>query len=256
MTLNEYIKRFRRMLIPTFDQIAELKDVETLKIDLLAGLTVALVLIPQSMAYAQLAGLPAYYGLYASFLPPMVAAIFGSSRQLATGPVAVVSLMTAAALEPLLHAGPNAFFIFATLLAVMVGVFQLGLGLLRLGILVDFLSHPVVIGFTNAGAIIIGTSQLGKLFGISVEKSERHYETVYNLLESAISNTHWPTFAFAVFSISINGGFKEMAASIAECIDCSSIMHTHLQIYRLRTSWRRCSRRYSARFTGICYTVF
>ena len=88
------------MLIPTIDQVGELRDLETLKVDILAGVTVALVLVPQSMAYAQLAGLPPYYGLYASFLPPMIAAIFGSSRQLATGPVAVVSLMTAASLEP------------------------------------------------------------------------------------------------------------------------------------------------------------
>ena len=80
-----------------------------LKADFISGLTVALVLIPQSMAYAQLAGLPAYYGLYASFLPPMVAALFGSSRQLATGPVAIVSLMTAATLEPLATAGNYTF---------------------------------------------------------------------------------------------------------------------------------------------------
>lgn len=197
------------MLIPTFDQIHELKDMETLKLDILAGITVALVLVPQSMAYAQLAGLPAYYGLYASFLPPMVAAIFGSSRQLATGPVAVVSLMTAAALAPLLHAGPDAFFIFATVLAIMVGLFQVSLGLLRLGVLVDFLSHPVVVGFTNAGAIIIGTSQLGKLFGVSVEKAEHHYETVYHLLQAAVHNTHLPTLAFAVFSIAIMAGLKK-----------------------------------------------
>ena len=82
---------------------------ENLRIDFISGLTVALVLIPQSMAYAQLAGLPAYYGLYASFLPPMVAAIFGSSRQLATGPVAIVSLMTAASLEPLAATGSEGF---------------------------------------------------------------------------------------------------------------------------------------------------
>ncbi|MCP4622635.1 MAG: sodium-independent anion transporter, partial [bacterium] len=84
-------------------------DFSKFRIDFLAGVTVALVLIPQSMAYAQLAGLPAYYGLYASFLPPMIAALFGSSRQLATGPVAVVSLMTAATLEPLATAGSEAF---------------------------------------------------------------------------------------------------------------------------------------------------
>ena len=88
-----------------------------LRADFVAGLTVALVLVPQSMAYAQLAGLPAYYGLYAAFLPPMVAALFGSSRQLATGPVAVVSLMTATALEPLATAGSESFIAYAILLA-------------------------------------------------------------------------------------------------------------------------------------------
>ena len=107
------------------------------------------------MAYAQLAGMPPYYGLYAAFLPPMFAALFGSSRQLATGPVAVVSLMTAAALEPIATAGSDAFIAYAILLAFIVGLFQLVLGLLRLGIIVNFLSHPVVIGFTNAAAIII-----------------------------------------------------------------------------------------------------
>ncbi len=201
MTLLDYSKRFRRMLFPTIDQIHELRDMETLKVDLLAGLTVALVLVPQSMAYAQLAGLPAYYGLYASFLPPMVAAIFGSSRQLATGPVAVVSLMTAAALGPVATANPEGFLVYATLLAILVGVFQISLGLLRMGVLVDFLSHPVVVGFTNAGAIIIATSQLGKIFGVSVEKAEHHYATVYHTFQSAADHLHWPTFLMAVFSI-------------------------------------------------------
>ena len=209
MTIIEFYKRFRYMLIPTFDQIAELKDTNVLKTDLLAGLTVALVLVPQSMAYAQLAGLPAYYGLYASFLPPMIAAIFGSSRQLATGPVAVVSLMTAAALEPLATANPEGFLVYATLLAILVGAFQVSLGLLRLGVLVDFLSHPVVVGFTNAGAIIIATSQLGKLFGVQVEKAEHHYETVYYTIQAAAEHMHWPTVLMSVFSIAIMFGLKK-----------------------------------------------
>ncbi len=119
-------------------------DLGKLRVDVVAGLTVALVLIPQSMAYAQLAGLPAYYGLYASFLPPIVASLFGSSRQLATGPVAVVSLMTAAALEPLATRGSDAFVAYAILMALVVGLLQLALGLLRLGLVVNFLSHPVV----------------------------------------------------------------------------------------------------------------
>ena len=99
-------------------------SLNTLRTDFIAGLTVALVLIPQSMAYAQLAGLPAYYGLYAAFLPPMIASFFGSSNQLATGPVAVVSLMTSASLEPLATAGSESFIAYAIILAFMVGLFQ------------------------------------------------------------------------------------------------------------------------------------
>lgn len=168
--------------------------------DLTGGLTVALVLIPQSMAYAQLAGLPAYYGLYAALLPPVVASLFGSSRQLATGPVAVVSLMTATALEPLATAGSANYIAYAILLALMAGVFQFVLGIVRLGAVVNFLSHPVVSGFTNAAALIIATSQLSKLFGVYVEKGEHHYETVYNVIREAASFTHWPTLALAVLA--------------------------------------------------------
>ena len=96
-------------------------DITGFKRDILAGLTVALVLSPQSMAYAELAGLPPYYGLYASFLPPMIAALFGSSRQLATGPVAVVSLLTATTLEPLATAGSQHYIAYAVLLALLGG---------------------------------------------------------------------------------------------------------------------------------------
>ncbi len=181
-----------------------------LRQDLLAGITVALVLIPQSMAYAQLAGLPAYYGLYAAFLPPLVAALFGSSNQLATGPVAVVSLMTAASLEPLATAGSAEFVAYAILLALMVGVFQLLLGVLRLGIIVNFLSHPVVNGFTNAAALIIATSQLSKIFGVHVDKAEHHYQTVYRVLESAWAFTHWPTLGMAVLAFGIMIGLRKL----------------------------------------------
>jgi len=173
------------------------------RLDLIGGLTVALVLVPQSMAYAQLAGLPPYYGLYASFLPPMIAALFGSSRQLATGPVAVVSLMTATALEPLATAGSEQYVAYAILLALLVGLFQFLLGVLRLGLVVNFLSHPVVGGFTNAAAIIIATSQLSKIFGVAADKGEHHYETVWYVIKAAIESTHWPTFAFAVLAFAI-----------------------------------------------------
>lgn len=178
--------------------------------DAISGLTVALVLIPQSMAYAQLAGMPAYYGLYASFLPPLIAALFGSSRQLATGPVAVVSLMTAASLEPLATAGSEGYIAYAILLALMVGVFQFLLGVLRLGLVVNFLSHPVVNGFTNAAAIIIASSQLSKLFGVYVDKAEHHYETIIDVVKSAFHYTHWPTLIMGVAAIAIMVGLKRI----------------------------------------------
>jgi len=185
-----------------------------LKADFISGLTVALVLIPQSMAYAQLAGLPAYYGLYASFLPPMTAALFGSSRQLATGPVAVVSLMTAATLEPLATAGGEAYIAYAIVLALLVGLFQFFLGVLRLGVVVNFLSHPVVIGFTNAAAIIIATSQLSKIFGVSVDSAEHHYETIWRVVQSAWNFTHWPTFLLGALAFGIMIGLKKINPKI------------------------------------------
>ncbi len=184
-------------------------SLEFFKADLISGVTVALVLIPQSMAYAQLANLPAYYGLYASFLPPIVASLFGSSRQLATGPVAIVSLMTATALEPLATAGSESFIAYAILLAMIVGLFQFLLGALRLGLIVNFLSHPVVNGFTNAAALIIASSQFSKLFGVSVIKQEHTYQTVANIVVEAFSHTHLPTLGLAVLAFGIMYGIKK-----------------------------------------------
>ena len=189
-------------------------DMTSLKTDFISGLTVALVLIPQSMAYAQLAGLPPYYGLYASFLPPMVAALFGSSRQLATGPVAVVSLMTAASLEPLATAGSPGYIAYAILLALTVGTLQFALGVLKLGLVVNFLPHPVVNGFTNAAAIIIASSQLSKMFGVYVDKAQHHYETITRVIQSAWHYTHWPTLAMGVLAFGIMYGLRRISPKI------------------------------------------
>ncbi len=189
-------------------------DTRRLKSDLFAGLTVALVLIPQSMAYAQLAGLPSYYGLYAAFLPPAIAALFGSSRQLATGPVAVVSLMTAVALEPLAVSGSQAYIAYAVILALMVGSFQFIIGLLRLGLVVNFLSHPVINGFTNAAAIIIATGQLPKLFGITVDNTDHHYQTVHQIVSEAVHYTHWPTLLMGVLAFLIMATLKKISLKI------------------------------------------
>jgi len=165
----------------------------TIKADLIAGITVALVLIPQSMAYAQLAGLPAYYGLYAAFLPVIVAALWGSSAQLATGPVAVVSLLTASALAPLAAPGSADYVALAIMLALLVGLVQLALGVFKLGVVVNFLSHPVIVGFSNAAAIIIGLSQLNKIFGVSMGRSEHFINDIWGVLLQ-VGETHIPTF--------------------------------------------------------------
>ncbi|MFZ5774566.1 MAG: SulP family inorganic anion transporter [Thermodesulfobacteriota bacterium] len=152
--------------------------------DFFAGLTVALVLIPQSMAYAQLAGLPAHSGLYAT------------------------------SLEPLATAGSDAYIAYAVLLALVVGIAQFLLGALRLGLLVNFLSHPVVIGFTNAAAIIIALSQVPKLFGIMVEGGGHPFVSLFAGLRTLPSQAHWPTLAMAVLALGIMVGLRRFNARI------------------------------------------
>ncbi|MEM6985219.1 MAG: sulfate permease [Pseudomonadota bacterium] len=197
---SRWLRDRAELFYPFTDWIGEMRDPTILRADVVAGISIALVLVPQSMAYAQLAGLPAWIGLYAAFLSPIVAALFGSSRQLQNGPVAIISLMTAAALVPM-QLEPAAYIAMAAALALMVGVFQMILGLLRLGILVDFLSHPVIIGFTNAAAIVIGSLQLGKLFGIELDTGVHLYIVIGHLLEAIPSQTHWPTLLMGLGSL-------------------------------------------------------
>jgi len=178
------------------------------KLDFLSGITVALILVPQSMAYAQLAGLPAYYGLYAAFLPGIIAAMWGSSAQLATGPVAVVSLLTASALAPLAASGSAQFIALAVMMALMVGIIQLALGVFKLGVIVNFLSHPVIVGFTNAAAIIIALSQLNKLFGVSMGRSEHFIEDIWGVVQQ-VGDTHIPTLLMGISAFAIMWGLKK-----------------------------------------------
>ncbi len=195
------MKRLAKFL-PFLSWINELKNPDILRADVIAGLTVALVLVPQSMAYAQLAGLPPQYGLYASFLPVMIAALMGSSRQLGTGPVAIVSLLTAAALQPY-ATNPETYVAYAALLAFMVGIFQFMLGSFKLGFIINFLSHPVVVGFTNAAAIIIGASQLDKIFGVVKPEAAQTYEQVWGVLVNAYGGTHLMTLSMAILAFII-----------------------------------------------------
>ncbi len=208
--MDEYLANIynsaKQRFIPFLDWIDELKNPEIIKADLMAGTTVALVLIPQSMAYAQLAELPPYIGLYAAFLAPIIAAIFGSSRQLHNGPVAIISLMTAAALIPL-ELNASEYITYAAVLAIMVGIIQTILGFLRLGVIVDFLSHPVIIGFTNSASIVIGSLQLGKLLGIDTPSGLPLYETI-GYLVSQIPSAHAITTIVGVLSLAGLYAFK------------------------------------------------
>ncbi|MFN3526241.1 MAG: SulP family inorganic anion transporter, partial [Paracoccus sp. (in: a-proteobacteria)] len=135
--------------------------------DLLAAVIVTIMLIPQSLAYAMLAGLPPETGIYASIVPILLYAVFGSSRALAVGPVAVVSLMTAAAVGQVAQAGTAGYAAAALTLAALSGGILLLMGVFRLGFLANFLSHPVIAGFITASGILIAVSQLRHILGIS-----------------------------------------------------------------------------------------
>jgi SulP family sulfate permease len=178
-----------------------------LKADLKAGITVSLVAIPQSLAYAQLAGLPPIYGLYAAIIPTVVGAVFGSSRILSTGPVAMTSLLTAASITPLAAAGTEQFYTYAVLLAFMAGLFQIGFGFMRMGVLLNFLSHPVLMGFINAAAIIIGLSQLPMLLGIPPAQSGHFLLDILNML-SRLKEIDKITVSFGIASLAALALFK------------------------------------------------
>ncbi len=157
---------------------------EHLSSDLTAGLTVGVMLIPQGMAYAMIAGLPPIYGLYASLVPLIIYALFGTSRQLAVGPVAMVSLLVATGVTQLAEPGSAEYIRLAILLALMVGVIQFAMGAFRLGFLVNFLSHPVISGFTSAAALIIGLSQLKHLIGVDLPRSSHVHEILWSTAQS------------------------------------------------------------------------
>tara|TARA_R110002111_G_scaffold99629_3_gene154319 strand:- start:8880 stop:10613 length:1734 start_codon:yes stop_codon:yes gene_type:complete len=161
--------------------------------DLVAAVIVTVMLIPQSLAYALLAGLPAQIGLYASILPLVIYAIFGTSRTLSVGPVAVASLMTAAALVPLAEAGSPEYVAGAVLLAIMSGLMLTVMGILRLGFLANFLSHPVISGFITASGIVIAASQLKHIFG--VQASGQNLLTIGQSLILSIGDTNISTLA-------------------------------------------------------------
>lgn len=192
---------FWSKLLPISDWLPNYKK-EYLSGDLLAGVIVTIMLVPQGMAYAMLAGLPPQVGLYASILPLLIYAVFGTSKTLAVGPVAMVSLLTLSGVGALAQPGSSEFIVLALTLALLVGVMQILMGIARLGFLVNFLSHPVLVGFTSAAALVIGFSQLKHLFGIKVPDANHPYELLLNVLKN-ISATNRTAFALGISSILI-----------------------------------------------------
>lgn len=169
---------------------------EDISPDVIAGITVAVMLVPQAMAYALLAGLPPVVGLYAALVPPALYALFGTAPQLAVGPVAMDSLLVATTVGALATGGTADYLALATLLALLVGAIQLGLGLARAGFLVNFLSKPVVSGFTSAAALIIGFSQLENLLGYDLPGDHRVHVLLWHALQR-LDEIHPPTLAMA-----------------------------------------------------------
>ena len=198
--------------IPILDWLLNYKK-EWFKGDLGAGLTVGIMLIPQGIAYAMIAGLPPIYGLYTAMIPQIVYAFFGTSRQLAVGPVAMDSLIVASGVAALAQIGSENFIEFAILLAFMMGFLQVVFGFFKLGFLVNFLSRPVISGFTSAAALIIGLNQLKHLLGVQITRDNRIHTLIFDAFQQ-IEAINWLTLIIGIVSILILIFFKRLTTKI------------------------------------------
>jgi len=185
---------------------------EHLNGDLSAGLTVGVMLVPQGMAYSMLAGMPPIYGLYASIIPIIIYAIFGTSRQLAVGPVAMVAILISTGVGQLADLGSSEYIGLTILLALMVGLIQFVMGIFRLGFIVNFLSHPVIAGFTSAAALIIGFSQLKHILGINIPRGKVH-EIIINVVQN-FNQINLPTLILGLIAIAILLAIKQFKKRI------------------------------------------
>jgi len=211
---------------------------EWLKGDISAGVTVGIMLIPQGIAYAMIAGLPPIYGLYTAMIPQIVYAIFGTSRQLAVGPVAMDSLIVASGVAALAKIGTDNFIEFAILLALMMGVLQLLFGIFKLGFLVNFLSKPVISGFTSAASLIIGLNQLKHLTGMNISRNNKLQNIVVEAVQH-LQEIHWLTFLIGVLSIGILILFKKYlkkipAALVVVVLSILAVKLFHLEQYGVK----------------------
>ncbi len=190
-----------KKIIPILDWLPNY-DKSYFKGDLAAGITVGIVLIPQGIAYALIAGLPPIYGLYCALVPQIIYAIFGSARQVAIGPVATDSLIVATGVSTLALAGSESYIEIAILLALIVGTIQFFLGIFSLGFIVNFLSRPVITGFTSAVALIIGINQFRNLLGVDFIQSDQIHELISDIWMQ-ISFYNLPTTIIGFIAVSI-----------------------------------------------------
>jgi SulP family sulfate permease len=173
-------------------------DRSSTRADLIAGITGALIVLPQGVAFATIAGMPPEYGLYAAMLPAIVAALFGSSWHLVSGPTTAISIAVFAAMSPLADPGSPEFIRMVLTLTFLTGLFQLILGLARMGVLVNFISHTVVIGFTAGAALLIVASQVKNFFGIAIERGAHFHVVIERFIEQIGNINPWVTLVGAV----------------------------------------------------------
>ncbi|RKQ49295.1 SulP family sulfate permease [Roseivirga pacifica] len=181
--------------------------------DVFAGITVGIMLIPQGMAYALIAGLPPVYGLYASVVPQIIYAIFGTSRQLSVAPVAMDSLLVATGVSVMATEGSEAYVTYAIMLAFFMGVAQFLLGAIRMGFITNLLAKPVISGFTSAAALIIGLNQLKYLLGVNLEKSNQVHRIIIDAF-GKVGDTHIVTLLLGVAGIVLIKGIKKVNPKI------------------------------------------
>ncbi len=207
---------FRRTLFPFLRWRADL-SASTLRADLVAGLTGAIVVLPQGVAFATIAGMPPVYGLYTAMVPTIVAALFGSSYHLVTGPTTAASIVFFSSLSVFATPGTQEYISLALTLTLMVGVIELTLGVVRLGALVNFISHSVIVGFSAGAAILIGTSQLRNFFGVNVPRGGHVQDKVYHFI-TQIPDINWWVAAVAAATLTTGILVKKLAPKLPHLI--------------------------------------
>src|SRR5690606_34128679 len=205
--MNKLTLRLKKFL-PVLEWLPRYKKADFIG-DLSAGLTVGIMLIPQGMAYAMLAGLAPVHGLYAVTIPLILYALLGTSRQLAVGPDAIISMLTAAGIGSLTAPHSDAYLLYVLTLTLMVGGIRLLMGLLRMGFVVNFLSRPVINGFTSAAAIVIGLSQMQHLLKVELPQTG-HVQDMLMALATQAGQIHWPTLGLGLLGMLVILGGKKI----------------------------------------------